>query len=66
MSDRSTDDFPLLSLIMTSICILRDFELYMSKYIWLLLKLFLGHVYEQEKCVYKCFWLSFNALKKKS
>ena len=37
----------------------------MSMYIWLLLKLFLGHVYEQEKCVYKCFWLSFNALKKK-
>ena len=25
---------------------------------------FLGHVYEQEKCVYKCFWLSFNAFKK--
>ena len=39
----------------------------MSMYIWLLLKsFFLGHVYEQEKCVYKCFWLSFNALKKKN
>ena len=37
----------------------------MSMYIWLLLKLFLGHVYEQEKCVYKGFWLSFNAFFKK-
>ena len=36
-------------------------------YIWLLIKLFLGRVYEQEKkkmCI-QVLWLSFNVLKKK-
>ena len=36
-------------------------------YIWLLLKLFLGRVYEQEKkmCI-QVLWLSFNVLEKKN
>ena len=52
MSDRSTGDFPLLSLIMTSICILGDFRIVYVLYIWLLLKLFFWGMFMNKENVY--------------
>ena len=52
MSDRSASDFPLLSLIMTSICILGDFQIVYVLYIWLLLKLFFWGMFMNKENVY--------------
>ena len=52
MSDRSAGDFSLLSLIMTSIYILGDFQIVYVLYIWLLLKLFFWGMFMNKENVY--------------